>query len=634
MPHSMSALLDAFYPWSRLGVAGLGAALLVLLLTPLLIRWARPQGRVEALSASREEKTPTALLGGLALFVGVGGSAALSGGLAAFPWPVWAGAALVFVTGLVDDLWDLRPETKLVVQIASVALVLSAGIAFWRGGPVWVSIPLTFLWVIGVTNAVNLVDGLDGLAAGLTAVAASVLAFISVALGQEPLALVAIALASGSLAFLAYNARPARIFMGDCGSLFLGFVLAVAALDVQGTGGPLTGTLVPIVVLAVPIFDTTFVTVSRILDGRPVTKGDTDHTHHRLVRLGLSESETVLVLWGVGTLFGGLALLVLWTTAELFVALVLLCLVGAAVFGLYLMESPSYESSSRQARSVTQRIGALMRALAGGSYWKSVAGVVADLLVVVAAYVLAVHLRFGGSPSAVQVELMIHALPVIAAVKTTLFYAFGLYHGIWRHAGTPEALHLFKASTVASLLVGGGLLVVFGADVVSLSVLVLDWMITTGAIGSARFGFRALRQYFAARQGGARRALLYGSGSHEMLLLRHLRHRPGRPWTVVGILDERPGRQGLRVQGVDVLGGPDDLARICKEREVDELIVPVETTTKTERRHLGDVCGWLDVVCQQFAFDRQRIAPREKKRSVMNGDGALIATRGREDFFS
>ena len=598
-------------------LGGATALLVALVLTPLVWQVARRHGWMARPSEDRWHDEPVALLGGLALLGAVALAAAAAGGGGAYKWPVWVGAGLIFVVGLVDDLLDIRPEAKLLVQVLATALLIYAGEAFWRGGPFWASIPLTFLWVIGITNAVNLIDGLDGLAASIAAVAATTLAVIATAIGQLDLAVVAAALAGGSLGFLAYNAKPARIFMGDCGSLFLGYMLAVAALGVQSTGEPVIGTLVPIVVLAVPIFDTTFVTVTRILGGRRVTRGGNDHTHHRLVRLGLSERGTVLGLSGVSAMFALSAVTLFWTTAQLFLAVLLLGGVGCVVFGLYLVGGRSYEPRGDRTPGLTERIGAVMHALAGGIYWKSVGGVVADLLVVVAAFIVAVHLRYGGAPPAAPLALVGEALPAIVVLKVGVFYAFGLYHGIWRHAGTPEVVGLLKASTLASGLALGGLVAAYGPDAVSVSVVILDWMIATGAVGGVRFGFRALRQYFAARRDGGLRTLVYGSSDQSVLAVRHLRRRADR--TVVGLIDNAD-RHGLKVQGVEVLGNVEALPRLAVRHEVDEIVVPVHNTGAGERQRLAHVCATAGINCRHFTFLLEPAG--EDSLLAPTGDGA------------
>jgi UDP-GlcNAc:undecaprenyl-phosphate GlcNAc-1-phosphate transferase len=602
-------------------VGGSLAFVTALLLTPVVLRLARRRGWIAHPTVDRWHDRPVALLGGIAIFVAMAVAVVGSGALTAYTWPVWGGATLVFAVGLADDLRDVRPEVKLIAQVIATALLLYAGHAFWRGGPFWISIPLTFLWVIGVTNAVNLIDGLDGLASSITTVAATALAIIGGAIGQVGLSGVAASLTGASLGFLVYNAKPARIFMGDCGSMFLGYMLAVVALGVQSTGEPIVGTLVPIVVLAVPIFDTTFVTVTRILGGRRVTEGGNDHTHHRLVRLGLSERETVLSLSGVSALFALASLALLWSTAQLFMALVLLGVVACVVFGLYLVGSHSYEPTAASSPPTpTEWIGAVMRALAGGVYWKSVGGVVADLLVVVAAFIMAFHLRFGGAPPAGQMNVMIQALPGLVVLKVTIFYAFGLYHGVWRHAGTPEVVRLVKASTLASILSLVGMAAVFGTAALSFSVLILDWMLATGAVGGTRFGFRALRQYFAAQRDAGRRVLVYGSSDHGLLVLRHLRQRTDR--TVVGLLDADEDRHGLQVQGVQVLGDPDAISRLAPKHEVDEVIVPVQNTTEKQRQSLADHCATAGIGCKHFAFSLRSADEAALALPSTAGDGA------------
>lgn len=607
-------LLETIPLWVGGGIALLAA----LGLTPAVRYVAHRCDWIAYPRHDRWHQEPVALLGGIAIF-----GAGLLGGLGSdvlstYSWPVWAGAVLVFLVGLADDLWGVRPEGKLIVQVGATALLLYAGQAFWRGGPFWVSIPLTFLWVIGITNAVNLLDGLDGLAASITAVAAATLGAIGVSIGEVGLAAVAVIMAGACLGFLLYNLKPATIFMGDCGSLFLGFMLSAVALGVQSTGEPVIGTLVPVVVLAVPIFDTTFVTFTRILSGRRIAKGATDHTHHRLIRLGLSERVTVTGLTGVSTLFALAALGLLWTTAQLFMAFLLLGVVASVVFGFYLAGDGSFVPEDSQKHGLTEKIGAVMRAVAGGVYWKSFGGVLADLLSIVAAFIAAAHLRFGGPPPVDQTELMVWVLPAIVVFKIAVFYVFGLYHGIWRHAGTPEAVRLIKASTLASLGTFVGLVSIYGSQTISVAMLVLDWMIVTGAVGGTRFGFRALRQYFAAQRGGGYRVLLYGSDDQALLVLRHLRQRKDR--TVVGLLENEEARHGLRMQGVTVLGDVGALPRIVRSTQADEVIVPEESTSAEEREQIARRCVEAGVDCKYFAFRLEADGPPNQKHpSVGNG---------------
>ncbi len=584
---------------------GGGVALLAALgLTPLVIRLARARGWVDYPSDDRWHDRPVALMGGIALAGAVALGVVVGRGPVLQAWPVLAGAGLMFVVGILDDRWGLRPDAKVLAQVLATVLLLYAGYAFWRGGPAWVSMPLTFLWVIGVTNAFNLIDGIDGLAAGVAAVAAGAFVLIGVVLGQGELAVMMAAVMGAALGFLAYNAPPARVFMGDCGSLFLGYLLAAGALGVQGGGEPLVGTLVPIAVLAVPIFDTTFVTVTRLLRGASVARGGTDHVHHRLVQLGLSERRAVLTLCGASALCGAAAVAALWMRPRLTLAVASLCLVAAVVVGGYLATTGRYallEESVALPR-ITQRAGAFMRTFVGGSAWKSVVGMVADLMVVGAAFVVAVHLRYGGAPAPDWTALMPNVLPGVIGGKLLVLYAFRLYEGIWRHAGTPEVVRLGVGSAAASLLVGGGLVLATGIGIGALlPVLIIDWAAATMGIGSTRFAFRALRQYRAAHRLEGRRVLLYGSDADAMLVLRHLRHRPELDRSVLGLLDDDPDRHGYRVQGVEVLGGLKDLPRLCLARDIEEVIIPALSPPEAERHRIQEQCAEAGVDCRYFS---------------------------------
>ncbi len=319
-------LSPALVPWVSGGVA----FLLSLGLTPI-IRWgARRGGWVAIPEAGKWHDTPTSLLGGIAIFVGGAVVLALGDGITAFPAQVWAGAGLLFATGLADDLWGLRPSAKLVAQVGSAVLVLSAGLLFAPAAPIWVSWALTLVWVLGLTNALNLLDAMDGVSASVATLAAVFFVLVAGLQGQGPLATVAATLVGTTAGFLVFNVAPARIFMGDCGSLFLGYVLAILGLGVQGTRGTAGSGLVPVLILAVPIFDTTFVSITRTLRGQSVTNGGTDHTMHRLVRLGWSERQAPLLLCGGGLLGGGIGLVGQVGPGALFYVLVLGA-VGTAV---------------------------------------------------------------------------------------------------------------------------------------------------------------------------------------------------------------------------------------------------------------------------------------------------------------
>ncbi len=278
-----------------------------LLATPLVRALARRYGFIARPTGDRWHRRPTALLGGIAVCVATTVAAvALLPGLPAVA-AVGGAALAMFVVGLIDDVVRLRPATKLTLQIVVASAAVWGGVRLGWTGSLTVDSVLTIFWLIGTTNAFNLVDNMDGACAGVGAIAAGTIAILGAmnAAGPGPAAMLAASLCGALIGFLFYNFRPASIFLGDCGSLFVGFLLG--GLTAAGEGQPnlpFAVVLLPVLVLAVPIFDTTLVTVARKLSGRPASQGGTDHTAHRLVAMGFSEVNAVLFLYVLAGLAG------------------------------------------------------------------------------------------------------------------------------------------------------------------------------------------------------------------------------------------------------------------------------------------------------------------------------------------
>src|SRR6202012_3006890 len=223
-------------------------------------------------------------------------------------------ASGMFVVGLVDDVVHLKPYAKLVGQILVCAAITMFGLRLhWlpSGG---LGRAMTIFWLVGVTNAINLLDNLDGLAGGIAAIAALYLVYFCHGAGMIAAASMAAAFAGAVVGFLVFNVNPASIFMGDCGSLFLGFFLGACTLAPSAQGGMRRNIIavlaIPVLLLLIPIVDTTLVTISRRMAGRPVSQGGRDHTSHRLVALGLSERSAAITLWMLAALSGSVAVLV------------------------------------------------------------------------------------------------------------------------------------------------------------------------------------------------------------------------------------------------------------------------------------------------------------------------------------
>jgi len=326
------------------------AAVAALVLTPRVRAWARHRGLLDkALTSRKVHTSPVPRLGGLA--IGLGATLASLSALLFAPSlreAVWAdsrralsllaGSLAIAGLGALDDLRGARIRHKLLVQLAAACLV-------WWGGfrlellPVpWgealplgpLGLPITLLWLVGVTNAVNLLDGLDGLAAGQALIALTAYMVLALAGGQPLLALVAAAAAGASLGFLRYNRHPASIFMGDTGSLLLGFLLAACSVSLVQAAPPGAAMLAPAVAIALPVADALLAFARRLLRGFPVGRGDRGHLHHRVLERVGSHSEAVLVLWGAALVLA-LASLSLAFASTLSAALTLAALAAAGL---------------------------------------------------------------------------------------------------------------------------------------------------------------------------------------------------------------------------------------------------------------------------------------------------------------
>jgi UDP-GlcNAc:undecaprenyl-phosphate GlcNAc-1-phosphate transferase len=274
-----------------------------LLLTPLLRRLAFRLGFVDLPTSRKIHREPIALLGGVAIYVSFAAALLIQGTAAGPLLGILVGAVYLMVVGIVDDARGMSPWVKLLAQAGAASVAVASGIHTTFLGALYLNVPFTVLWIVGITNAFNLLDNMDGLAAGVAMISASAFAVLAgryseIGPEQAVTAMAGAALVGSCLGFLRYNLVRASIFMGDAGSMVLGFTLAsLAALGSWRSPTVATSLLIPILVLAYPIFDTTFVTFLRLRGGRPVFQGGKDHSSHRLVSLGIGRTEAVLLIY-------------------------------------------------------------------------------------------------------------------------------------------------------------------------------------------------------------------------------------------------------------------------------------------------------------------------------------------------
>jgi UDP-GlcNAc:undecaprenyl-phosphate/decaprenyl-phosphate GlcNAc-1-phosphate transferase len=302
------------------------ACIVVLLFTPLVRAMGIKAGFVDQPGPRKVHQQPMVRLGGVAIFAGnaiaillvwlLGGFGALERAADLQIWGVALGGILFFSLGLADDFLTLPSIFRLVLQFAIAILVWFFGVKVdfldipWLGivqlG--WLSLPFTAVWLVGMTNAINFIDGLDGLAAGVAGISSAIMVVVSLYMHQPAAALLAAALAGGTIGFLRYNFNPAKIFMGDGGSYFIGFTLA--AIGVIGLVKSFTTmtVLIPFLILAVPIVDTSAVVVDRLRSGQSPFKADNRHLHHRMLKTGLHQRVVVLFIYVLTLWVGSIAM--------------------------------------------------------------------------------------------------------------------------------------------------------------------------------------------------------------------------------------------------------------------------------------------------------------------------------------
>ncbi|HEV2836786.1 MAG TPA: hypothetical protein VGW58_15825 [Pyrinomonadaceae bacterium] len=593
-----------FSPRTLLAVAA--SFVLALILTPVVRAFARRVGVVAVPKIDRWHKKPTAMLGGAAIWLTF-----VICHFAFIPHTIYGNFILLastflFAVGLVDDLIHIKPYQKLIGQILGSAFVVYYGLSLPWTGSVLINMALAIFWLIGITNAINLLDNMDGLASGIAIIAAGFLALSFVTSGQYTEALILLVFAASLLGFLIYNSNPASIFMGDCGSMFVGFFLASSAL-INVSGGRSRSFLpvlaVPILVLFIPIFDTTFVTVLRKLSGRSASQGGRDHTSHRLVALGMSERHAVWMLYGFAALSGVLAILVQRARLDVSLAAIAGFTILLTLVGVYLAGVKVYDQSEAE---MAMKEKPLYAFLVDVSYKRRIFEVLLDVVLVILSYWSAYAINF--PPSSPAWKLFIRTLPVLVFIKMFVFLVMGVYRGLWRYTSIGDLILFAKAvalSSVGSLLV---ILFAFRFEGYSRKVFVIDAVLMLLFLAGSRMAFRLFRQLFpAVAASNGRRVLIYGAGDGGELLLRELRNNRELNLSPIGFLDDDPAKSGKVIHGLRVFGGNGDLGKVCTQHEVDEVVISSLKMSEARIQEVLQICADRNITVKRMRITMEEL---------------------------
>jgi UDP-GlcNAc:undecaprenyl-phosphate GlcNAc-1-phosphate transferase len=573
----------------------------------LVRRFAPSIGAVVPPRPDRWHRAPTPTMGGLAI-----ASATVIGCLVVawrpslvadlLPWaPVLAASLAMFVVGVLDDRLQLSPVAKLVAS-----LVVGAFLVFALAGTEpdaarrTLHTLVAIVWFAGVSHAFNLLDNMDGLAAGVALIATAFFAWLLADVLGAAMVMLLVSLAGALLGFLYWNRPTARLFMGDSGSLFIGAMLASTSLvPLFDSGVSLSSPMVPIaLILTVPLCDTAFVLVLRRLAGRSATKGGTDHISHRLVSLGFSERSAVRILYLLGLASGGVAaVMVLNHRLEPELPIVATFGVVMTLVGIYLARVPAYNAEDFLALQKSS-FAPFLKDLA--FRWHA-GEVMLDLILITVCYYAAYRLRFEGEVFDNFLRFFLASLPIALGCKIAALYLSGLYQRSWDTFGLRDLSVVARGVAIGSLLSVSavfylnrevanlaGLPAGVGA---SRAVFVLDAILLAIAIIATRVSFRAMNLAAATRSKRSRRVVVYGAGNFGRMLVREMRANTAWNMNPVAFIDDDAAKVHRWIVGVPVRGSIDNLETIMGQYGVDEVILSSRAINGSVESRIREICA-------------------------------------------
>ena len=572
--------------------------ILSVLIIPFIIKLSHRYGLVAVPKENRWHKKPTALLGGVGIYLSFIIPALIFVPLNKLTIGIFFCITAIFGLGLYDDLREVKPYTKFVFQVVVTIIVILFGLKIKIIPHVYIAIPLTVFWIVGITNALNILDNMDGLSCGITLVS-SICIFIYAMQNNLYLVMLFSSVLSGTtLGFLIFNFNPAKIFMGDCGSLFLGFLLST--ITILGTWQEATNLLfvliVPLFILVIPIFDTTLVTFYRKKHGQLVSQGGKDHSSHRLVFLGLSEKRAVFILMGISLFFG--ILIVCLSGLDLFTILILFSVLFVCLlfFGIFLGGIRVYADETRKS---LQRKGLINSVIL---YKKQVLQILVDIIVINIAYISAYLLKFEGIVSDENMRLIETSLPIMILVKISFFSIFGLYKSEWRYIGIHDMIKVFKGVSLSTLLCIAIIFILYRFKGYSRAVFVNDYVLTLLMVGGVRVLIRVLKEYFSGIVDESKKLpiLIMGAGDGGELLLREIRNNPGICYKPIGFIDDDITKKNRMIHGLKVLGTREDIPSVTRKNGIKKVIISILSGEKAELQGVYEICNGLNVECKRI----------------------------------
>jgi UDP-GlcNAc:undecaprenyl-phosphate/decaprenyl-phosphate GlcNAc-1-phosphate transferase len=561
-------------------------------------------------SGERPHSKPTPMLGGIAIIASFVATVGIFAELFDIHPPqqrlLWLviGSVAMFLVGLLDDVIELRPRYKLGLELVAIFVLAGWGPQLDIFSNQWINIALTTLWLLTATNAFNLIDGMDGLAAGVGIVTAIAVAAIAGFHNHNVTMMAALAMAGSLMGFLVFNFPPASIFMGDEGALAIGLIFGVLSIQASHAGnGSLPARLaIPILVLMMPLLDTVTVTVTRLAMGNPISKRGLDHSHHRLSRLGLSTMAVLATVVILQTIAGGGAVAV--SQVPGYEALLILPFLGLffAVLTLFMMDRSFDPTGPGQISGLPP----IARLILGLGYKRRVVEGVMDVALIAGAYFGALLIRFDFNLRPGDVEAMLAGLPWIVLLACGAFLLSGVYRGIWRYSGLSEVARFALASAMAGGAVELASTVLPIAIARSTSLLFV--LLLFNFLVATRWSFHIFLRIGRLLAQATRRSVIIGADECGAAAIRHLQATIGTE--LLGIIDDDNFKRGKLFHGYPVVGALSDLDAIFVRMPFDEIVVAQENLPAAELRGLQDFARFHGLSLRRFLVGVMNIKPR------------------------
>ncbi len=624
-----------------------------LFLTPVVITYAKKIGAMDQPNERKVHKEPIPRLGGIAIYVSFFLSLiiaiiidpdinAMAGSNSQNGIMLVASLTIVLLLGVWDDLKQLSPGKKFLGQVLAASVVYFAG---FRISAIthpfdpqmldlgYAAFPLTIVWIVGITNAINLIDGLDGLASGVSLIVTATIFSISLIKGDTVTAMMALLLAGSLVGFLRYNFHGARIFLGDSGSLFIGFTLAILSMHSSTKGSTAFSIIVPMLALGLPIMDTFLSMIRRSLKSvlpsarqSSTLRGkltmmfhpDRGHIHHQLIARGFSHRKVVLLLYVVSCLFGLGAFAV--TILNNFGASLIIVAIAIATFvGV---------SQLRYREMAILRNGLFLPMYEWPLFKSSFFLSFVDLAFILIAFLSAHALAFRGESPIAPGRPFIVALFLVMVVQMTMFYVMGLYRQAIQQFGFGDSLKTIKCVLTTSLVTVAVLFLFPGQRALAdVPFVLLNFFILLSLVLFARGSFRFLNYYWRRETKlGCARMLIYGTGTNGLGMLHRFINDSSLRLCPAGFLDDDPRLEGKRLDGYPIFGGHWKLARLIVTLQIKQVVISSDDINPIVLERLSEVCREHGVLLKRSTVQledcivpaRRSVAPRMEPRPVLS----------------